>query len=68
MDKRISLDDVQIRTELHSGDIGYVTYMHGVLYKREYGYGISFEAYVAMGLYEFYKNYTAAGPGMGCRT
>jgi peptidyl-dipeptidase Dcp len=57
MDKRISLDDVLIRTELYSGDIGYVTHMHGILYKKEYGYEISFEAYVAMGLYEFYKNY-----------
>ncbi|MDP4149902.1 MAG: GNAT family N-acetyltransferase [Bacteroidota bacterium] len=31
--------------------------MHGILYHREYGYGIEFEAYVAKGLYEFYKNY-----------
>ncbi|MBS1599684.1 MAG: GNAT family N-acetyltransferase [Bacteroidetes bacterium] len=51
------LEDIQIRTELHAGDIGYVTYMHGHLYKKEYGYGISFEAYVAKGLYEFYKKY-----------
>ena len=39
------------------GFIGYVTYLHGYLYKLEYNYGISFEAYVASGLYEFYKQY-----------
>jgi peptidyl-dipeptidase Dcp len=50
---------IQIRTELRPGDIGYVTYLHGSLYSSEYDYGISFEAYVAQGLYEFYKNYDA---------
>jgi len=53
----VSLDDIQIRTELHPGDIGYVTYLHGHLYKMEYGYGIDFEIYVAQGLQEFYKQY-----------
>ena len=53
----ITLDDIQIRTELKSGDIGYVTYLHGLLYKNEYGYGISFESYVAQGLAEFYQQY-----------
>ena len=51
------LSDISIRTELQSGDIGYVTYMHGRLYRQEYNYGISFEAYVAMGLHEFYTQY-----------
>jgi GNAT superfamily N-acetyltransferase len=53
----ISLNDIHIRTELRPGDIGYVTYLHGQLYKKEYNYGIEFEAYVALGLYEFYKQY-----------
>jgi len=51
------LEHVSIRTELQPGDIGYVTYLHGHLYKQEYNYGISFEAYVAQGFYEFYQNY-----------
>jgi ribosomal protein S18 acetylase RimI-like enzyme len=51
--------DIHIRTELKAGDIGYVIYLHGWLYQKEYGYGLSFEAYVAQGLYEFYKNYDA---------
>jgi GNAT superfamily N-acetyltransferase len=56
--KNISLNDIHIRTELRPGDIGYVTYLHGHLYKKEYGYGIEFEAYVALGLHEFYKQYS----------
>jgi peptidyl-dipeptidase Dcp len=59
MDNQINLNDITIRTILQPGDIGYVTYMHGHLYRQEYGYGVSFEAYVAQGLYEFYKNYDA---------
>ncbi len=57
MTHKVSLDDIAIRTDLRSGDIGYVTYLHGMLYKQEYGYGIEFESYVAAGLHEFYKNY-----------
>jgi peptidyl-dipeptidase Dcp len=54
---RISLDDISIRTELRPGDIGYVTYLHGALYSREYNYGLQFESYVAKGLCEFYEKY-----------
>ncbi|HLK27955.1 MAG TPA: GNAT family N-acetyltransferase [Puia sp.] len=51
------LSNIQIRTELKPGDLGYVIYRHGKLYGEEYNYGISFETYVGAGLYEFYKNY-----------
>lgn len=51
---------INIRTELRPGDIGYITHLHGHLYSQEYNYGISFEAYVAQGLYEFYQNYNAS--------
>ena len=54
---KVSLDDISIRTELCPGDIGYVTYMHGSLYHREYNYGLQFESYVAKGLCEFYEKY-----------
>ena len=53
----VSLDDISIRTELRPGDIGYVTYMHGALYHKEYTYGLQFESYVAKGLCEFYEKY-----------
>ncbi len=54
---KISLENVSIRTELRSGDIGYVTYLHGALYHREYNYGLQFESYVAKGLCDFYEKY-----------
>jgi peptidyl-dipeptidase Dcp len=54
---RVSLDEISIRTDLRPGDIGYVTYMHGALYSREYGYGLQFESYVAKGLCEFHEKY-----------
>ena len=57
MKGKVSLDDISIRTELRHGDLGYVVYMHGVLYGREYGYGLQFETYVAKGLCEFYEGY-----------
>lgn len=57
MKTKNSLGQITIRTDLRSGDIGYITYMHGILYKREYQYGIDFESYVASGLSEFYQNY-----------
>lgn len=49
--------EITIRTDLRPGDIGYITYLHGSMYKQEYGYSISFEAYVAQGFYEFYQQY-----------
>jgi peptidyl-dipeptidase Dcp len=53
----IMLSDISIRTSLQPGDIGYITYLHGKLYKDEYSYGIVFETYVAEGLLEFYRQY-----------
>src|SRR5215211_3532949 len=54
---KVSLNDIAIRTQLRSGDIGYVTYMHGAFYFKEYNYGLQFESYVAKGLCEFYEQY-----------
>ena len=60
MKNRVVLDEISIRTELRPGDIGYVIYLHGALYGKEYGYGIQFETYVAKGLCEFYEKYNPA--------
>lgn len=49
---------VQIRTELKPGDIGYLAYLHGVLYENEYGWDYTFEAYVAGPLAEFARSHT----------
>lgn len=43
----------EIRHELRPGDIGYLIYLHGMLYAKEYGYDQTFEVYVAHGLVEF---------------
>ena len=51
------LNEIIIRKDLHSGDLGYIIYLHGKIYKQEYNYGIEFEMYVASGLQEFFKNY-----------
>ncbi len=60
MQSGVSLNDISIRTVLRPGDIGYITWLHGTLYNKEYNYGISFEAYVAKGLHEFYEHYDPA--------
>jgi peptidyl-dipeptidase Dcp len=60
----LSLEEIAIRTQLQPGDIGYITYLHGWMYHQEYGYGISFEAYVAQGLSEFYQNYDEQKDGV----
>jgi hypothetical protein len=56
----VDINDINIRTDLRAGDIGYVTYLHGILYQQEYDYGIEFESYVAAGLSEFYQKYDPA--------
>src|SRR5689334_4556851 len=51
---------IQIRTQLAPGDLGYIIYLHGVLYPREYGLGGTFEADVAIRFGEFVKSYDAS--------
>jgi ribosomal protein S18 acetylase RimI-like enzyme len=53
----VKLDDIEIRNELRPGDLGYVVYLHGLLYGREYDFGVQFESYVAAGIHEFYQVY-----------
>lgn len=42
------------------GDIGYITYRHGVIYANEYQLDETFEAYVAKYMAEFIENYDPA--------
>lgn len=53
----VQLNNIIIRNDFQSGDVGYIIYLHGKLYKEEYNYGIEFEMYVAKGLLEFLENY-----------
>ena len=48
---------MQIRTDIRPGDIGYIIYLHGTLYAREYDLDQTFEGYVASGLGEFAKSF-----------
>jgi N-acetylglutamate synthase-like GNAT family acetyltransferase len=53
----LQLNDIIIRNDFHSGDAGYIIYLHGKLYKEEYNYGSEFEMHVAKGFVEFFENY-----------
>ena len=57
MSPRPALKDITIRHSLRPGDVGYVTYLHGLLYGAEHGFGVQFEGYVSKGLMEFYENH-----------
>ena len=46
---------MEIRTKLRPGDLGYIVYLHGILYAAERGFDSTFEAYVAGPLAEFVK-------------
>jgi ribosomal protein S18 acetylase RimI-like enzyme len=51
------MSDTTIRTQLQPGDVGYVIYLHGLLYAREYGLDRTFEGYVAQSFGEFAARY-----------
>lgn len=55
--ENIKLEDITIRTDIHPGDAGYITYMHGWIYREEYDYSADFEAYVAQSFYKFLIDY-----------
>ena len=57
MDKTPTLDNVIIRTDIQSGDLGAITSLHGKVYSQEYGYNQHFERYVAVSLNEFFENF-----------
>jgi DNA-binding MarR family transcriptional regulator/N-acetylglutamate synthase-like GNAT family acetyltransferase len=49
---------VSYREGLKPGDIGYLIYLHGVLYAKESGYSQEFERYVVKTFYDFLEHYT----------
>lgn len=53
-------DAVSIRTELRSGDLGWVTHRHGILYAEEYAWNTEFEALVAGIVADFGKQHDPA--------
>ncbi|UGU16884.1 GNAT family N-acetyltransferase [Sinomicrobium kalidii] len=57
MERTVKTPDIEIRTTLQPGDLGYIAYLHGKIYDEECGYGPGFESYVLQGLAEFLKEY-----------
>ena len=49
--------DIKIRHHWEPGDVGYITYLHGVLYGQEQGWDHTFDAYVAGPLSDFALTY-----------
>lgn len=45
--------EIKVRDALRPGDVGYITYLHGILYSQECGFDTTFEPYVAIPLSEF---------------
>jgi peptidyl-dipeptidase Dcp len=48
-----------VRKTFKSGDLGYVIYLHGLLYGREYSLDHTFEGDVAQRMGEFIKSFDA---------
>ncbi len=53
IDNQSRLDQIQIRTDIHCGDLGRIISLHGVNYEPLGGYGLAFEAYVAKTIAEY---------------
>ncbi len=60
-DKHVDTEELTVRNMIKFGDIGYLTYMHGWIYGREYHYSIVLEAYVAKTFYDFMTRYDPDG-------
>lgn len=56
--KAASGSEVDIRYDLRPGDIGYLIYLHGMIYDEECGYNHKFEGYVCKTFYDFLENYS----------
>jgi len=56
-DSECSIKTWMVRNYFQPGDIGYLTYLHGTIYAKEYGYDQTFEVYVAKGLAEFVQSF-----------
>lgn len=53
----LSKEKITVRHDIRPGDMGRIISMHGRLYAKEFGYGLSFEGYVAKTFFEFISHY-----------
>jgi N-acetylglutamate synthase-like GNAT family acetyltransferase len=49
---------ISLRHYLRPGDVGYITYLHGILYAQDQGWDHTFDAYVAIPLSEFARSHS----------
>lgn len=57
-DKKIKASDVTFRHDIRPGDIGYIIYLHSVIYGKESTFSNEFESYVIKTFYNFLENYS----------
>ena len=57
MNNSLSEPPISIRHHLLPGDVGYITYRHGILYAPEQGWDNTFDSYVAIPLAQFAKSH-----------
>ncbi|MGS2761964.1 N-acetyltransferase family protein [Sinomicrobium sp. M5D2P9] len=60
MQNPVNQTNIEIRTDLLPGDLGYVACLHGKIYNKECGYGRGFESYVLEGLAVFLREYDSS--------
>ena len=56
-DNKILAREVTFRQGLRPGDLGYLIYLHGILYSKESGYSLKFEGYIVKTFYDFLEHY-----------
>lgn len=64
--KNIRRSDITIRDDVRPGDAGYLTYLHGWIYKKEYDYSVAFEGDVAESFYQFLVQYNPEKDRLWC--
>lgn len=57
MQKSTSQKGVKIRHNIQPGDIGYVIYLHGILYREEHNFDLSFEFMVVRTFNDFIQSF-----------